>query len=229
MGGGECSFLETGDPQKILVIAQPAAASFHVRLLEENVVREFLMAACLILHARGDVFLLVALHTVLAELRAEVLEKLRVARQEPRLEHCRLGQHVSIGLRDGFAHRTGRVSNFETNVPKKIEDPLDGMLERLRHAFAKVRMEKHHINVAPRVEFPAPVATQRHEAYGNDPRPVLLFRGNNRRCKNMTKENVDERRAAGAYLTSTATGLMSQSQAMIFDFEKFLVKRQQMR
>src|SRR4030095_15026096 len=121
---------------------------------------------------------------------AEVLEKLIVARQVPRFEHGRLGQHVAIGLRDGFAHRARRMSNFETNGSKKIENPLDGMLERLRHTFAEVRMEKHDIDVAPRIEFPASVAAQGHEAYGNDPGPVLLLRGNNRRRKNMTQENV---------------------------------------
>ena len=152
-----------------------------------------------------------------------------VARQVPRLEHRRLGQHVAIGLGDGFAHRAGRVSNFETDVPKEIKNPLDGMLERVRHAFAEVRMEKHDIDVAPRVEFPASVAAQRHEAYRNNFGPVLLLRGSNRRRKNMTQENVDERRAARAHLTSAAAGLMAQTQAMIFDFEKLLVERQEMR
>ena len=44
----------------------------------------------------------------------------------------------------------------------------------------------------------------------------------------MTQENVDERRAARAHLTPPATRLMTQSQAMIFDLEKLLVKREQM-
>ena len=189
----------------------------------------FCMAPCLIFHAGGDVFLLVALHTVFAELRAEMLEKLIVARQVPRFEHGRLGQHVAIGLRDSFAHRARRMSNFETDVPKKIENPLDGMLERLRHTFAEVRMKKHDIDVAPRIEFSASVAAQRHEAYGNDRGSILLLRGNNRRRKNMTQENVDERRAARAHLTPPAARLMAQSQAMIFDLEKLLVEREQMR
>src|SRR5262245_27683354 len=71
MGCGEGSFLETGDPQEILIIAQAAAPSLHVWLLKENVVREFLMASRLIFHAGGDVFLLVALHAVFAESRAK--------------------------------------------------------------------------------------------------------------------------------------------------------------
>ena len=45
----------------------------------------------------------------------------------------------------------------------------------------------------------------------------------------MTQENVDERRAARAHLTTAATRLMAQSQAMIFNLEKLLVERQQMR
>ena len=88
----------------------------------------FCVAPRLIFHAGGDVFLLVALHTVLSESRAEMLEKLIVARQVPRFEHGRLGQHVAIGLRDSFAHRTRRMSDFETNVPEKIENLLDRML-----------------------------------------------------------------------------------------------------
>jgi len=121
------------------------------------------------------------------------------------------------------------MSNFETNVPKKIEDPLDGMLERLRHTFADVRMKKHDINVASGIEFSASITAQRHEADGNDRGSILLLRGNDRRRKNMTQENVDERRAARAHLTPPATRLMAQSQAMIFDLKKLPVERQQMR
>ena len=90
-------------------------------------------------------------------------------------------------------------------------------------------MKKHDIDVAPRIEFSASVAAQRHEAEGNDRGSVLLLRGDDRRRKNMTQENVDERRAARADFTPPATRLMTQSQAMIFDLEKLLVEREQMR
>src|SRR5262245_42491934 len=121
------------------------------------------------------------------------------------------------------------MTNFETNVPKKIENSLDGMLERLRHIFAEVWMEKHDIDVAPRIEFSPSVATQCHEADGNDRGSILLLRGYDGRRKNMTQENIDERRAARAHLTPPAARLMAQSQAMILDLEKRLVERQQMR
>jgi hypothetical protein len=90
-------------------------------------------------------------------------------------------------------------------------------------------MEKHDIDIAPRVEFTTPVAAERDEADRNDLRPVLLLRRTGDGRKNMAQNNVDQRRAARADFAAPAARLMPQSQAMIFDLEKLLVERQQMR
>ena len=69
----------------------------------------------------------------------------------PRLEHRCFGQHLTVCLCDGFAHRARRVTHFQSDVPEQIENPLNRLLERLREFFAEIGVEKHHIQVAPRI------------------------------------------------------------------------------
>ena len=103
MRGRERAFFEINDPEQILVIAQTAAAPLHVRLLEIDVVRKFLVSARLVFHARGDVFPLLALHAAFPETRPEALVKLLITGEKTRFEHRGFGEHLRVRLRERFA------------------------------------------------------------------------------------------------------------------------------
>ena len=65
------AFLEIGHPKEILIIAQTAAASFHIRLLQVDVVLMFRVPRNLIIHPQLDVFAFVSPNAFCAEVFAK--------------------------------------------------------------------------------------------------------------------------------------------------------------
>jgi hypothetical protein len=90
-------------------------------------------------------------------------------------------------------------------------------------------MEKHYIHVASRIEFPAAIPSERNETYRNN---LFLAPGlsrNARGSENMAENDVDQGRTTGANFPATTPCLVPETQAMIFDLEKFFIERNQMR
>ena len=130
----ESAFFEISHPKKVLIVAQPAASAFHVRLLHVHAVAELRVSRRLILHAQLEIFPLETVDTFVAELIAKRAHQLCVAGKETRLEHRCFRQHIAIGLRDGLFDRARRVTDFETNVPKEIKNLFDHFTEFARNA-----------------------------------------------------------------------------------------------
>ena len=70
-----------------MIIAQTAAAVLNVRLLHVNAVSKFVVTRFLLVHARGDVFLLESEHAFVAKLIAKFARELAFAGEKTRFEH----------------------------------------------------------------------------------------------------------------------------------------------
>src|SRR5437667_9780102 len=88
-------------------------------------------------------------------------------------------------------------------------------------------MQKHDIDIAARVQFAAAISTQRDQTHGKVIASAAHFYRGARRGENVLEQNVDQLRAACAHLAPAATGLMAQTQPVIFDLKKPLVTRQE--
>ena len=98
----QLAFSEKCHPEQVLIIAQTAAAVFHIRFLHVNAIAKFLVARKLVPHPQFDVFAFVTGHAFGSKLFPKFPRKIDIARQKPRLEHRRFGLHVLVGLRDCF-------------------------------------------------------------------------------------------------------------------------------
>ncbi len=122
MRRGERAFLEKCHPKKILVITQAAAAALQVRLLHINAVAKLRVPRRLVLHAQLHVFALATSHAVFSKLFAKAARQMGVAGQLTRFQHRGLREHVPIGQADGLGNRTRGMADFESDIPKEIEN-----------------------------------------------------------------------------------------------------------
>ena len=81
----ERAFFKISHPQKILVIAQSAAAAFHIRLLHVHAVAELRVSRGLVLHAQFQIFAFESDNAFAAKLCAKRLDELSIAGEETRL------------------------------------------------------------------------------------------------------------------------------------------------
>jgi hypothetical protein len=90
-------------------------------------------------------------------------------------------------------------------------------------------MEKHDVDIAPRIQLPATVTTQSDQTHGKRSIGIALLCRRTRGLKYVPQENVDQGGATGADLTAAAAGLMAQAQPMVLDFQKSLIDREKSR
>jgi hypothetical protein len=89
-------------------------------------------------------------------------------------------------------------------------------------------MQKHHIDVAARVQLTATVAAERNQTYWHHFLPVALLGSAGGRGKNMAQHDIDERSAAGANFAAATARFVAQTQTMIFNPKKLLIERKEM-
>ena len=223
-GGGLHALLEKADPQKVLVVAQAAAAVLDVRLLHIDGAPEFLVALRLVGHALGDVFVHMAGHAFRHKGGAELREKPRVPGDETRLEQCGFREHVAVGMLHRVGDGAGGVADFEAHVPQHVEDDLDDFAEPRVGPLRRVRVEKHDVHIAERIQLAAPVAADGYEGE----RRQLARRGHGfqRGVEQVPEDDIHEAGALRANLASAAAGVVPQPDAVVLDLEEFFVKRE---
>ena len=224
-GRGAHALLEKADPQKVLVVAQSAAAVFDVRLLHVNRPPKFLVAGGLVLHPRRDVGLHVPDHAPRDELVVELLEQRRVSRDAPCFEAGGFRLHVRVGKLDRTAHRAGAVPHFETRVPQGVEDLFHHGIQPRIELLRFVGMQEHDVHIAEKIHLSSAVATDRHEC---DARQLAGLReAFHRVLQQMPEHDVQEAGALRADLPPPFARPMLQRDAVILDLEEFLVEREQ--
>ena len=83
-----------------------------------------------------------------------------IAPDEPRFEEIGANRPVGFRLPDAILHRTGRVADFEAEVPQEIEDGLDRLLARRGDL---VGQEEEQIDIGEGGELAPPVAAGRDQ------------------------------------------------------------------
>ena len=138
-----------------------------MRFLEIDAVAEFLVPYDLVLHPHFDVFPFVSFYAFGTKLLPKLSRQLCIARQETRLKHRGLCQHIAIGLRDRFFDRPGRMSNFEAAVPEQIENLLHHFLEMRRNLLCPLPVEKHDIDIAKWIQLASAVSAKGNQCQGS--------------------------------------------------------------
>jgi hypothetical protein len=85
-------------------------------------------------------------------------------------------------------------------------------------------MQKHDIDIAKGIQFAAAVATE-----GDDSKrriTVSVIHDMIGRCKNVTQQHVDQINPARANFAATVARTLAQAQAVLFEFQKFAINRQ---
>src|SRR4051812_18456743 len=90
-------------------------------------------------------------------------------------------------------------------------------------------MQEHEIDIALRVQFPAAVTAERHQAKRGKFLLGLGGKGAFRPIPEVAKQNIDQRRPSAANLSPAGAGAVQQLKPMRFDLEKTLVARQVLR
>ena len=148
MGRGQTALFKERHPKQVLIVPESATTILQIRLLQVDAVAEFGVACLLVAHSHCDVLPLMTFNTLGSELLAEGVRQFAITTNQTRFQHRRLRHHVGIGRGDGFFDRSGRVPNFESNVPKKIQDLLHDLAGRARDVASLLPMEEHYVHVA---------------------------------------------------------------------------------
>jgi hypothetical protein len=85
-------------------------------------------------------------------------------------------------------------------------------------------MQKHDIDVAKRIEFPAAISTESDQCQRYAGLAVSVSCGGGG-SENVLQQNVNKLGSPAANLAAASARLVLQAQAMFFDLEKFFVKR----
>ena len=121
------------------------------------------------------------------------------------------------------------MANLEPDVPKQIENLFHHPGDKRRNLVSALRMQKHQINVAERIQFAPTVAAQCDHRHGRR-RGVLLALGRGAGAgENLAQQNIHHLNPKRANVAASASGLVSQAQPVILDLEKLLVDWQKVR
>ena len=194
-----------------------------------HAIPEFRVTPDLILHARRDIILFVAAYAFRPKLGAKLAEQFRVSGQISRLQHRGLRQRVFVCLKERFSYRTGRMANLEPDIPKQIENLFHRLGDKRRNFVSALRMQKHQINVAERIQFAAPIAAQCDHCHGRWRSVLLAFGRRAGTGENLPQQNIHHLNPKRANVAASASSLVSQAQPVILDFEKLLVDWQKVR
>ena len=207
-----------------MIIAQSTASALYVRFLQINAVAEFLVPCDLISHAHFDVFPFVSLHALRTKLLAKLPGQFFITCEKTRLKHCGFCLHITIGLSDRFLDRACGMSNLEAAVPEQVKDLLHHFLKIRRNFLCSLPVQKHDVDVAKWIELATAISAQANQCQR---RPRTFFsveRGD--RSEDVLQQNIDKLCAPRANFTAAAAGLMLQTQTVLFNLQKFFVKRE---
>ncbi len=96
---------EMGHPEQVLIIAQASATILDVRLLHTGGIAVFGPPQSLVLEAGGNVFVLVAHHTLGLDSPREPIEQYFIAKDAAGLDQGRFRLHVVVGHSDAVINR----------------------------------------------------------------------------------------------------------------------------
>ena len=221
--------LEKRHPEKVLIIAQAAAAVFDVRLLHRGGVAELRAPRGLVLQPRRDVLVHMAGHAFGHDQFLQLLEQLFVAGEEPRLDQRGLGLHVGVGHLHRVVNAAHGMADFQADVPERIEQAVHHARELWQSPAARDHLavvQKHEINVAVRIEFRAAVAADGDERERGEFLLGLRGQGVLGGVPEIAQHHVKDRGPRQADGAAAAARAVEQFQPVGFDLEKRLVARQ---
>ena len=216
-------------PKQVLVVAQSAAPALQMWFLHVNGVAELRVSRRLILHSQLNVFSFTSADASLPKCRPEFISEVRIASEGARLQHGCFRKHVLVGQLDRFRNRTGRMADFETNVPQQVEGLFDDLGGVIRNLSAVFVVEEHDVDVAEWIELPASVAAKGNDRERGGERAFAALCKTDGGREDMLEEDVDQFHAKSADFAATSSVLVAEKKAVLLDFQELFIERQRFR
>jgi hypothetical protein len=180
------------------------------------------VALSLVLDALSDVFALKAFDASVDESLAELLEESCVADNESCFQQGRFGKHVGVRLFNRFVDGPRGVADFESEVPKGVEDEFDDGAElRFDDGLWSI-MQEHDVNVGEGVELGAAVSPD-----GAESEAKLISNDGNADfgsgSQEVLKDDVEDGCALIAHIHAGAAFFVESMQTLVLSGEEGLV------
>src|SRR5262245_56108560 len=212
-------------PEQNVQIAQAPGALLDVRLLHADRATEFGVARLALFHQLIQQSRLLFFKDLFFEPVCKLLEQLRVAPQQPRVDHRVARNNVLPGHRDAVAQAAHAMPDVEPYVPQQVENRLAQL--RGEHGVLAILVQEHNVNVRMRGEFAPPVPAEGHdrELPAAASAEFLL----DRRAGDAFDQQVDNQTPRLNYLFSAYSEPMAQAQSLCLYFQELFERDEPLR
>ena len=155
-----CAQLRIRHPDQVLVIAQPAAARFHVGLLNERRVFVLGVACGEVALAKVKKFNLATDHALLVVALLQLIEGFRLSREQTCLDQRGLRLIILVREAERFADRTRGASDFEIQVIEEEQELPDYFLCITVDDRVITWKQQQQVDIAARIHDRAAIAAR---------------------------------------------------------------------
>src|SRR5262245_30984963 len=99
----------------------------------------------------------------------------------------------------------------------------------MRRNLRALTMQKHHVHIAKRIELAPAISPKSNERQSHLRVAIGASCSGRRGIEDVSQQNINQFSSPCTDFAPTAAGLMPQTQTVVFDLEKFFVKREDLR
>src|SRR5262245_778268 len=217
-------------PEQNVQIAQAPGALFDVRLLHADRAPEFGVARLALLHQLTKQSRLLFFKDLFFEPVCKLLEQLRFAPQQPRVDHRVARNDVLPGHRYAVAEAAHAVPDVETYIPEQIENRFAQI--RGERGVLAILVQEHNVDVRMRREFAPPVPADGDDRELPAVRDVAEFVAEflfDSRAGDALDQQVDNQTPRLNYLLSAYPEPVPQAQSLCLYFQEFFERDETLR
>src|SRR5215813_3729401 len=217
-------------PEQNVQIAQAPGALLDVRLLHADRAPEFGVARLALFHQLIQQSRLLFFKDLFFEPVCKLLEQLRVAPQQPRVDHRVARNDILPGHRDAVAQAAHAVSDVETCVPEQVENRFAQL--RGKRGVPAIPVQKHNVDIRIRSEFTPPVSAEgddRELPAVGDVAEIGAEFFFDRRAGDAFDQQIDNQTPCLNYLISTYSESVAQAQSLCLYLQEFFEREETLR
>ena len=115
------------------------------------------------------------------------------------------------------------MTYLEANVPEEIQHLLDDLASRFRYVATLFAMQKHHVDIATRIQLTPAVATNSDQCDRRG--AVAVVHDMTGRGEDVAQQHIDQINPTGTNFAPAIARALAQAQTVLLDFQKFPIDR----
>src|SRR5205814_5771433 len=115
------------------------------------------------------------------------------------------------------------MAYLEANVPEEIQHLLDDLAGGFRYVATLFAMQKHHVDIATRVQLTPAVATESDQR--DRRRAVAVVDDMAGRGEDVAQQHIDQINSTGTNFAPAIARALAQAQTVLLDFQKLPIDR----